>query len=143
MDNMMKYMRNESDNEKDALRQSIKQHFETGIAEGSLITWLACDSEKIISTCGLTFFTATPSITNITGKQGYITNMYTYPEYRRRGIASKLFELTVEEAKVRGCGRIVLYKTGMAENIYKQFGFDDSHGYMTYCPSYELCPVVV
>jgi len=135
MDNMEKYMKNESHSEKETLRKSISNHFETGIAEGSLITWLACDEEKIVSTSGLTFFTVTPSITNITGKQGYITNMYTYPEYRRHGIASKLFALTVKEAIAQGCGRIVLYKTDMAENIYKNFGFEDADGYMTYCPN--------
>jgi len=134
MDNMEKYMNIESDEDRDALRKSIKRHFENTIADGSLITWLACDGDKIIATGGLTFFTVTPSMTNITGKQGYITNMYTYPEYRCRGIGRKLLELTVTDAIAYGCGRIVLYKTGMGENIYKNFGFEDSSGYMTYCP---------
>ena len=102
------------------------------INEGTLITWLACDATIIIGTCGLTFFNATPSPTNVTGKQGYITNMYTHPAYRGRGIGTKLFKLTVDEATAHNCGRLVLYKTKMAEGIYKKFGFEEVSGYMTY-----------
>jgi len=134
MDNMDMYMEHESADAKRALCRSIQHYFEKGITENTLITWLACDAGKIISTSGLTFFDVMPSITNMSGRQGYITNMYTYPEYRCRGIASKLLELTIEEAKLQGCGRLVLYKTEMAENIYINFGFENSSGYMTYCP---------
>ena len=135
MDNMEKYMNDATDESKINLFENIKIYFRDNLSDGSLVTWLACDGNNIVSTSGLTFFSVTPSITNIKGKQGYITNMYTYPEYRCQGIGSKLFELTVLEAEAHGCERIVLYKTSMAENIYKNYGFEDSIGYMTFKPS--------
>ena len=138
MDNLSKYKKTESDEDWEALHNSVKHYFKSGIENGTLITWLACDGDEIVATSGLTFFMVTPSTTNITGKQGYITNMYTYPAYRRRGIGRKLLELTVEDAIIQGCGRMVLYKTGMAERMYGSYGFEDASGYMTYCPSDEL-----
>ncbi|MCL2287169.1 MAG: GNAT family N-acetyltransferase [Firmicutes bacterium] len=133
MDNLAHYKTTETPADEEILYQSVKQFFETSLANGTFITWLACDqNEKIIATSGLTFFCNAPSMSNLTGKTGYITNMYTYPEYRRRGIGSNLLALTVEEAFAQGCGRIVLYKTGMGNGIYKNFGFEDSNGYMTY-----------
>ncbi|MCL2187442.1 MAG: GNAT family N-acetyltransferase [Defluviitaleaceae bacterium] len=132
MDNINKYLQNATEDEMETLRKNIYQHFTHDMNEGTLITYVACDGDKIVGTCGLTFFNATPSPTNITGKQGYITNMYTDPEYRGRGVGTKLFALTKEAAIARNCGRLVLYKTKMAEGIYKKFGFEDSIGYMTW-----------
>ena len=130
--NLDEHEKTEPGNERELLRKTIQQYFETAIADGSLITWLACDGSKIISTSGVSFFTATPSLSNLSGMTGYITNMYTYPDYRRRGIGGKLLELTVEEATALGCGRVVLYTTKMGKAIYERFGFVESHGYMTY-----------
>ena len=36
------------------------------------------------------------------GRVAYIMNMYTLPEYRRKGIAKILFDKLVEEAKILG-----------------------------------------
>ncbi|MCL1787649.1 MAG: GNAT family N-acetyltransferase [Defluviitaleaceae bacterium] len=138
MENMAPYNQDASTQDLETLRKSILHHFESSFADGSFITWLACDGDNIIATSGLTFFRNTPSMTNLTGKTGYITNMYTRPEYRRRGIGSKLFSLTMKEAVAQGCGRLVLYGTPMANTMYKKLGFEDCAGYMTYVPPAEI-----
>ena len=117
--------------DRQSLYKSVFNHFSSHISDGLLITWLACNKSDIIATSGLTFLAVTPSPSDMTGKTGYITNMYTCPNYRRQGIARKLLQLTLDEAKLQKCGRIVLYGTTMANPLYTQFGFQDSHGYMT------------
>ena len=67
-----------------------------------------------------------------TGKVTYISNMFTYPEYRKHGIATKLFALTVEEAKKQGCIKILLNATDMGRPLYEKFGFKDTANDMVY-----------
>jgi len=134
MANLAPHIENECDEKIAILRENVYNFFTNALGDNSLVTWLALDNDCIIATSGLTFFRNAPSHTNLTGLTGYITNMYTAPEFRRRGIGTKLFELTVDEAKSRGCGRIVLYSTGLGAGIYKKYGFTECDGYMTFCP---------
>ncbi|MCM1112761.1 MAG: GNAT family N-acetyltransferase [Muribaculum sp.] len=50
-------------------------------------------------------------------------NLYTKPEYRRRGIAYRTLELLVEEARERGIAQIALEATAMGRPLYEKFGF--------------------
>ena len=58
--------------------------------------------------------------------------MFTKPEYRGKGIATRLFEMTVAEAQKRGCGKVVLHATDMGRPIYEKFGFFVPNGAMEY-----------
>lgn len=50
-------------------------------------------------------------------------NMYTAPEYRRRGIASRTLDLLVKEAKAQGVDCITLEATQMGRPVYEKYGF--------------------
>lgn len=50
-------------------------------------------------------------------------NMYTDPDYRRRGIAYHTLKLLVEEVKKKGVSHISLEATDMGRPLYEQFGF--------------------
>lgn len=50
-------------------------------------------------------------------------NMYTKPEYRRKGIALKTLNLLVEDAKNRGITAISLEATDMGRPLYEKYGF--------------------
>jgi GNAT superfamily N-acetyltransferase len=47
---------------------------------------------------------AIPHFTN--GKTGTLINVFTYPEYRKKGIAKKLITEIIKEAKEKGVGLI-------------------------------------
>ena len=64
-----------------------------------------------------------PTFHNPTGKKAYIMNMYTKPEYRRKGIAYKTLDLLVAEAKQRGIYAISLEATDMGKPLYDKYGF--------------------
>lgn len=64
-----------------------------------------------------------PTFYNPTGKKAYIMNMYTKPEYRRRGIAFHTLDLLVAEAKSRGITAISLEATDMGKPLYEKLGF--------------------
>lgn len=50
-------------------------------------------------------------------------NMYTAPDYRRQGIATKTLDLLVEAIKAKGIKHITLEATDMGRPLYEKYGF--------------------
>ena len=50
-------------------------------------------------------------------------NMYTDPEYRRKGIAYKILDMLVQDSKTRGITSISLEATDMGRPLYEKYGF--------------------
>ena len=50
-------------------------------------------------------------------------NMYTHPEYRRKGIALHTLDLLVSEARQRGITSISLEATDTGKPLYEKYGF--------------------
>jgi GNAT superfamily N-acetyltransferase len=64
-----------------------------------------------------------PSIRSVTGKVGYVTNVYTRPEWRGRGVASALMKLIVDFAKDAHIGKLHLGTTELGRGVYTRVGF--------------------
>ena len=64
-----------------------------------------------------------PTYHNPTGKKAYIMNMYTAPEYRRKGIAIHTLDLLVKDAREQGASQITLEATEMGRSLYEKYGF--------------------
>jgi len=107
-------------------------YFNENMKMDKFTAWIAFDAAKIVGTSGICFYTLPPSVTNFTGKTAYIMNMYTMEQYRNKGIASKLFEKVVYEAKSRGCKKIYLHATESGRPLYKKFGFKETNNEMVY-----------
>ena len=58
--------------------------------------------------------------------------MYTYPSYRNQGIATRLFDLTVNEARNNGSSKILLNVTALGRPIYERYGFKETENEMIY-----------
>jgi GNAT superfamily N-acetyltransferase len=123
-----------TEEEKVILFTNNKQYFYSAMADGSFTSWIALDEGKIIATSGLSIYVLPPNQGSPNGRTAYISNMYTIEEYRGRGIATKLFSLTVDEAKARGCEKILLNATDMGQPIYQKYGFEDQKGAMAFYP---------
>ena len=109
-------------------RDYFKQH----ISNESFIAWVAVDEEEIIATSGMCVYRVPPTYSNPSGKVAYLVNMYTMPEYRNSGIATKLLEHLMDEARKRGCIRITLNASKDGRPIYEEYGFTDVAGDMEY-----------
>lgn len=110
--------------------EQLADYFKSAIAEGSFISWIMESDGEIIATSGVCFYCLPPNFSNPTGRTAYITNMYTKPEYRRRGIATELLNAVIDEARARGYKVIRLHASEYGKSIYKKAGFTDSDGYM-------------
>ena len=94
-----------------------------GIETESIVVFLAEEAGKIVSVAMVCYYNLIPSLKNLTGKTGYIQNVYTVLEYRGRGLASELMNRIREDAKSRGVGRLILNATDMGRPIYEKLGY--------------------
>ncbi len=113
---------------------NTKQYIENGLADGSFSAWVAEEGGDIIAMGGAAYFTLPPNDWCPGGKTAYIGNMYTLPSFRRKGIASRLLALIIEEAKENLCQRILLNTSDMGRPLYEKHGFADSPTAMALYP---------
>ncbi len=111
--------------------EELQCYFEKKFEEGSIVEWLLEDEGKIIATAAVLFFEFPPNYSYRNVVKGYITNMYTAPEYRGRGIASAMLSKLADEAKKRGVHQIWLIASKLGRPVYKRFGFTKSDDYLT------------
>lgn len=93
------------------------------LKDGSHTAYLVYDGDIFIGAGGVSYFTVMPTYHNPTGKKAYIMNMYTNPNYRRRGIAYKTLDLLIKDVKSKGITAISLEATSMGRPLYEKYGF--------------------
>jgi GNAT superfamily N-acetyltransferase len=114
------------------LYENNKLYFNKHLKDNSFAAFIAFEDEALIATSGVCFYEVPPNPGAPNGKVAYIQNMYTIPQYRKQGFASKLFTLVVEEAKQRSCTKITLNATDMGKPLYLKFGFKEVTGDMSF-----------
>ena len=95
-------------------------YYQKALSEDSHVAYLVFDDNEFVGAGGISFFHVMPTFHNPTGKKAYIMNMYTKPEYRRKGIAYKTLDLLVAESKQRGIDAVSLEATDMGKPLYKK-----------------------
>lgn len=118
--------------DKEDLYIKNKDYFEKAIKNNTFTAFLAFDGDILVGTSGICFYDVPPNKKNPSGKVAFIQNMYTLSDYRKKGIATKLFSMVVCEAKERGYKKIILNATSMGRPIYEKFGFLDTVNDMVY-----------
>lgn len=108
----------------------LHDFFMKKMKDGTLVEWVAEENNIIVATAAIVFYEFPPSYTNESGIKGYITNMYTAPAYRGRGIAASLFDKLRTEAKERKVQLLWLNASKMGRPVYQRLGFKDSYDWM-------------
>lgn len=106
------------------VERETRQYCEDCLADGSHVAYLVFDGDKWIGTGGISFYRVMPIYRNPIGWKAYVMNMYTDPDYRRRGIAYRTLDLLVREARERGISFITLEATKMGRPLYERYGFE-------------------
>ncbi len=114
------------------LRPALKAYYLRHLADGTFVSYLAFDGEKIVGTSGMTFVEKPPYFACPSGKMGLLSSMFTNPDYRRKGIAKELLSLIVKEAKDYGCGTVQITASDMGVKLYTDFGFVHNENFMQY-----------
>ena len=114
------------------LSPALMDYYQRHLANGTFVSWLALDGDKIIGTSGMSFVEKPPYFSCPTGRIGLLSSMYTNPDYRRQGIAKELLRRVVEEARAYGCGTVQITASDMGVLPYSDFGFVKNKNFMQY-----------
>ena len=110
----------------------LMDYYHRHLADGTYVSWLALDGEKIVGTSGMSFVEKPPYFSCPSGWIGLLSSMYTDPEYRRMGIAKELLRRVTEEARAYGCGCVQITASDMGVLLYTDFGFKKNGNFMQY-----------
>ena len=114
------------------LRPALNDYYRRHLNDGTFVSWLALDGEKIVGTSGMSFVEKPPYFGCPSGKIGLISSMYTDPSYRRRGIAKDLLTKVMDDARKYGCGAIQITASDMGVKLYTACGFVHNGNFMQY-----------
>ena len=128
----IKQLREEGATEDIDLVPNLKDYYNRHMADGTFVSWLAMDGDRIVGTSGMSFVEKPPYFSCPTGKIGLLSSMFTDPEYRRMGIAKELLSRVVEEARKYGCGSVQITASDMGVLLYTDFGFVKNGNFMQY-----------
>ncbi|MDR1531520.1 MAG: GNAT family N-acetyltransferase [Clostridiales bacterium] len=97
--------------------------FEKAVKNG-VRYFVAVDERRIVGSC---FIAIIPNLTRRCSSIGFIENVVTATEYRRRGIGRILLNAATQYAKQQGCYKVALQsgvKRTDAHKFYESVGFD-------------------
>ena len=110
----------------------LRDYYNRHMSDGTFVSWLAFDGEKIIGTSGMSFVEKPPYFSCPSGKIGLLSSMFTNPDYRRMGIARQLLHRVVEEARASACGCVQITASDMGVKLYSAYGFVRNENFMQY-----------
>lgn len=105
------------------VKEQSYNYYKKALRDGTHIAYLVFDKSRFAGAGSVSFFQVMPTYHNPSGKKAYIMNMYTSPEYRRKGIAYKTLDMLVKDAKSMGITAISLEATVMGRPLYEKYGF--------------------
>ena len=104
--------------------------FRKWLVSKDFLQLIAEENGKLLSTAAIVYYDLPPSFTNKIGVRGYVTNVYTAPEHRRKGLSKMLLEKILEDAKSRGIKKIWLGASKLGRPLYEKLGFIQQESYM-------------
>ena len=132
IDMRINQLREEGAKEEIDLVPALRDYYTRHMADGTVVSWLAFDGERIIGTSGMSFVEKPPYFGCPSGKMGLLSSMFTNPAYRRKGIARELLSRVVNDAREYGCGTIQITASDMGVKLYTDFGFVHNGKFMQY-----------
>lgn len=91
--------------------------------EGNQTTSIALKSGKVVACASMSYIEMMPTFSHPTGNRAHLMNVYTNADYRRRGVARKLVQMLIDEAKGKGVTEISLDATDLGRPLYENLGF--------------------
>ena len=128
----IRQLREEGATEDIDLVPALQDYYNRHMSDGTFVSWLAMDGDRIVGTSGMSFVEKPPYFGCPSGKMGILSSMFTDLEYRRKGIAKELLSRVVEEARAYGCGTVQITASDMGVLLYTDFGFVKNGNFMQY-----------
>jgi GNAT superfamily N-acetyltransferase len=97
------------------------------MADGTFRAWLACDSDRAVAGGAVIISPWLAHPYDLECRRATILNVYTDPEYRRRGIARRLMRTIIDWCKREGLAGVTLHASEDGRHLYESLGFELSN----------------
>lgn len=88
-----------------------------------LISWGIFQKGKMVAIGSLCLFRRIPYWENVNGLEGYILNIFTSSQYRKRGYASRILEAIIAYGRKNDIKRLWLHFSEKGKYLYMEKGF--------------------
>ncbi len=105
------------------LRTQLILYFENHTDNGDFISAIATIGKQVAGIGSMETRIIPGNFKNPSGRWGYILNMYTVPEFRKRGVARAILDKLIETGKHRGLTAFELLATKEGQPVYEKAGF--------------------
>ena len=92
------------------------------------LEFIAEENSKIVSTLGASLFELPPITSAMNGKTARMINLYTIPEFRRKGIATQLLFFAINHLRELGYAKITIHPSEIGKKLFKKNDFIVSDG---------------
>jgi GNAT superfamily N-acetyltransferase len=112
----------------DAMQGTAERFLPAALAGGQYRGWLAETADgRVTAGAGIAIAAWPGSPGDPTPRRGWILNVYTEPEFRRRGIARRLMETVVAWCRDEGFRSVSLHASPFGRGLYEQMGFQPTN----------------
>ena len=114
-----------SDDQLRAVTTAFLPWVREAITRGAYLGYLATITHQVAAGAGMMIvdWPPSPRDPSPSPQRGYIFNAFTEPDHRRRGLASKLIAMLLEEAKMREIRVVTLHAAPGTQKLYESLGF--------------------
>ncbi len=112
------------------LRAKARARLKEWLASGDYVGWLATPAdqpEMVVGGAGVQLQPILPRPVNAStvgeGRQGTVVNVFTEPQWRRRGIAGLLMKEIITWSKDEHLDRLLLHASDEGRSVYERLGF--------------------
>ncbi|MCD8043015.1 MAG: GNAT family N-acetyltransferase [Tannerellaceae bacterium] len=110
----------------ETVKSQLRSYFERHISRDDFVAFGVSLSGEIVSCAFLIVDERPGSLSFPNGLAGTILNVFTYPEYQRRGFGLAIMEAVLNETRERGLSVLFLSSTEAGKRLYEKLGFKES-----------------
>ncbi len=102
-------------------------YLKIAMADGSFRAWLASDGNRAVAGGAIIISPWPAHPYDLECRRATILNVYTDPDYRRRGIARQLMQTIIAWCQREGFARVDLHASHEGRHLYESLGFEPSN----------------
>lgn len=114
-----------STEDKSKLEPKLRKYFKEYVTQENFTAYVMEIDGKIVSAAFLIIAERPPGLNNLNGRYGTIMNVFTYPEYRRKGYITSLMDSLIIDANNILVSVLDLYSTKAGKMLYEKLGFKE------------------
>ncbi|REB07087.1 GNAT family N-acetyltransferase [Sporosarcina sp. BI001-red] len=118
----------------EVFRKEFQSFFENALNSRQWFVWIAEENEKIVSHIYVELIQKVPRPGRTTHPFAFMTNVYTVPEYRNKGIGSHLLSSVNTWVKDNDFEFVIVWPSEDSVNYYKKNGYVHCNEPMEYFP---------